>query len=267
MLTIGDFARLGQVSPRMLRHYDELGLLRPEHVDASSGYRYYGIGQVARLHRLMALRDLGFGLDQIGGLLDDEVPIDELRGMLRMRRAQIEDTVTTEQARLRRVEARLRSLERDPTMKLQDVVLKQTQPVRMAEASDRAAGFGEALKPVFERLWPRVLTRVARPGTPIAYYDELSDDGSVRLHTGFDIVDQDVQEGDGVTVVELPVIEVASTVHHGSMEEIESVYEALFRWIEDSGLRMDGLSRELYLHLDPQDPAASVTELQIPIAH
>ena len=59
MLSIGDFARLGQVSPRMLRHYDEIGLLSPDRVDPATGYRYYAAHQLARLHRLVALRDLG----------------------------------------------------------------------------------------------------------------------------------------------------------------------------------------------------------------
>jgi DNA-binding transcriptional MerR regulator len=101
MLTIGNLARLGQVSPRMLRHYDEIGLLSPDRVDPATGYRYYTAHQLARLHRLVALRDLGFNLDQIGPVLDEELTVDELRGMLRMRRAQIEATVEEEQARLR----------------------------------------------------------------------------------------------------------------------------------------------------------------------
>jgi DNA-binding transcriptional MerR regulator len=60
MLNIGEFARLGQVSPRMLRYYDRFGLLVPDRVDPDTGYRSYGVGQLVRLHRLLALRDLGF---------------------------------------------------------------------------------------------------------------------------------------------------------------------------------------------------------------
>ena len=153
-------------------------------------------------------------------------------------------------------------------MELQDVVLKHTQPLRIAEVSGRAPGFGfENLNPVFARLWPRVLDHVERPGMPVAYYDDLADDGSVVLHAGFELGDTRVVEGDGVTVVDLPVIEVASVVHHGLMEEIESAYEGLVKWIEDSGLRIDGLSRELYLDVSEDDPRGSVTELQMPVAH
>src|SRR6516165_3613079 len=79
MLNIGEFARLGQVSPRMLRHYDEIGLLRPKEVDPHSGYRSYEVAQLGRLHRLLALRDLGFSLEQIHDLLDDDPSVEAPR--------------------------------------------------------------------------------------------------------------------------------------------------------------------------------------------
>ncbi len=109
-MNIGDFPRLGQVSPRMLRHYDDVGLLSPETVNRVNGYRRYGYRQLDRLHRLVAPRDLGFGLDQISDLLDDNVSVEQIQGMLHLRRAQIAQTVDDEQARLRRVEAHLHAL-------------------------------------------------------------------------------------------------------------------------------------------------------------
>src|SRR5689334_14839419 len=141
MLSIGEFARLGQVSPRTLRHYDDRGILVPARVDVVTGYRSYEVGQLARLHQILALRDLGFALDQIGVVLDGRLGVEELRGMLLLRRAQIEASVTGEQARLRRVEAHLRALERGTSTRAQDVVLKQSAPLRIAEAAATAAGF------------------------------------------------------------------------------------------------------------------------------
>ena len=93
MLNIGEFARLGQVSPRMLRHYDELGLLDPALVDPDSGYRLYSVRQLSQLHRVVALRDMGFTLEQIREILAENLPVDQLRGMLRLRRAQLAQNV------------------------------------------------------------------------------------------------------------------------------------------------------------------------------
>jgi DNA-binding transcriptional MerR regulator len=73
MYGIGTVARLAQVSVRTLRHYDDLGLLRPAWVNSATGYRYYTPDQVLRLHRILVLRDLGVPLSEIGQLVDDDV--------------------------------------------------------------------------------------------------------------------------------------------------------------------------------------------------
>ncbi|HLI73294.1 MAG TPA: MerR family transcriptional regulator [Acidimicrobiales bacterium] len=275
MLNIGEFARLGQVSPRMLRHYDELGLLEPAVVDDKTGYRFYEVAQLGRLHRLLALRALGFGLEQLRPLLDGEPPVEELRGMLRLRQAQIAQDVAEDQARLRRVDAHLRALEGSVAMSSLDVAVKSTEAVRIAEAVGEAPGFGhDNLGPVFGQLVPLVLGHLGaagvRPGIMIAWYEEPADDGRVVLHAGFDVGDQNVpgsdgSDGDGVRVVELPSITVASVVHRGDMEGIEQVYEALVRWTCDSGYELAGRSRELYHEWNDQHPERSVTELQMPV--
>jgi len=269
MLNIGEFARLGQVSPRMLRHYDQLGLLKPERVDAETGYRSYGVHQLVRLHRLVALRDLGFTLEQIADLLDSEPPLEQLRGMLRLRRAQLEQTVADEQGRLRRVEAHLRAIEWSSIVDTQAVVLKHTQPLRVAEAWGMAAALDPAhIGPLFGELGPKLIGRLrgagAQPGMLVGYYDDPEEDGSVGVHVGYEIGDQTVPAGDGFEIRELPIVEVASVVHRGAMEGIAPVYEALIRWIEDSGLNLAGYSRELYHEMGVDGP--SVTELQVPIA-
>src|SRR5205814_6689507 len=111
MLSIGEFARLGGVSPRMLRNHDELGLLKQDRVDPSTGYRAYEFAQLASLHRLVALRDLGLSLQQIGEVLPEDPTVDQLRCMLRLRRAELEQQLTEDETRLRRVEAHLRALD------------------------------------------------------------------------------------------------------------------------------------------------------------
>lgn len=107
MFTIGDFATMGRVSIRMLRHYDRIGLLPPARVDEFTGYRYYTADQLRRLNRVVALKDLGFTLAEVARILDADVAPAELRGMLRLRRAQVAEQITADQDRLTRIEARL----------------------------------------------------------------------------------------------------------------------------------------------------------------
>jgi DNA-binding transcriptional MerR regulator len=84
MFRIGEFAQIAQVSGRQLRFYDQLGLLRPTHTDAQTGYRYYSIQQLPRLNSILALKELGLSLEQIAPLLEKEISPAELRGMLTM---------------------------------------------------------------------------------------------------------------------------------------------------------------------------------------
>jgi len=73
MFSIGEFARHGRVSVRMLRHYDTIGLLRPACDDPVSGYRLYQASQLAELNRVIVLKDLGFTLEQVIAILGERV--------------------------------------------------------------------------------------------------------------------------------------------------------------------------------------------------
>src|SRR5262245_2334049 len=97
MFRIGEFAQIAQVSARQLRHYDQLGLLRPDHADQHTGYRYYSIRQLERLNRILALKELGLSLEQIKPLIEDQISSAELRGMLTMKRAQIAQSLQAEE--------------------------------------------------------------------------------------------------------------------------------------------------------------------------
>ena len=76
MHRIGEFSRLAQISIKTLHHYDEVGLLKPAHVDAETNY---SMSQLPRLYRILALRDLGFPLNRIAEALDEGVNADQLR--------------------------------------------------------------------------------------------------------------------------------------------------------------------------------------------
>jgi len=111
VLKIGEFSSFSQNSIGTLRHYDEVGLLKPAHVDSESGYRYYSVGQLPRLHRILALRDLGFPLERIADALDEGVTADALRGMLLLRRVEQEGQIQEAVERLNRLEGLLHLIE------------------------------------------------------------------------------------------------------------------------------------------------------------
>ncbi|MFC9228098.1 MerR family transcriptional regulator [Streptomyces decoyicus] len=190
MFSIGDFAQYGRVSARMLRHYDAIGLLRPARTDPVSGYRYYEAAQLARLNRIIALKDLGFSLQQVGAILAEEVSVPELRGMLRLRRAELEASLAAAGARLAQVEARLRTIESEGRMSADDVVVKRTGAVLLAELSGIAASYGpEDIGPVIQPLYGELCRRLETAGvTPagpgLAYYEDAPQTPEARRTAG-----------------------------------------------------------------------------------
>lgn len=265
MFSIGDFARLGRVSVRMLRHYDALGLLRPARVDSVTGYRYYEAGQLSRLNRLIVLKDLGLSLQQVGQILNEKVDPGELYGMLRLRRAELRAHVADETARLARVEARLRMIEMEGAMPA-DVVVKSVPAVRLAELSAMAESYesdkiGPVIQPLYAELCKRIeAAGMAFAGPAVAYY-EHSPQG-VRVHAGMPVNAEPGAAYD-FDVVDLPAIEqMATIVHHGPMDHVDITFQRLARWIEENGYASSGLAREVYLHYGEGDPATWVTELQ-----
>src|SRR5215472_5519299 len=129
MLKIRDFARLAEVSMTTLRYYDEIGLLKPIHVDPETGYRFYTMDQLPHLHRILAFKELGLGLTQIAEILDEGVSPEALQGMLRLRQAQLQQQIQAEQEQLVRVEARLRSLEQGSSLPTYEVLLKAVKQI------------------------------------------------------------------------------------------------------------------------------------------
>src|SRR5688572_28513677 len=122
MFKIGEFSKIAQVSGRLLRYYDEIGLLKPQHIDKWTGYRYYTANQLPRLNRILALKELGLSLDQIQQLLDEDIGTDEIRKLYLERKAQLEQSLRDELVRLQQVQLRLNQLDSHEVDWMPDVV-------------------------------------------------------------------------------------------------------------------------------------------------
>jgi DNA-binding transcriptional MerR regulator len=270
MFTIGDFAHLGRVSVRMLRHYDAVGLLLPAHVDPSSGYRFYTAAQLQRLNRLVALKDLGLTLDQVRVVLDEKLSVEQLHGMLSLRRAELRQQILADESRLRRVEARLRAIEREGAMPTDEIVVKPVPAVRIARLTATAASYEpEDIGPVIQPLYPQLMERLDRAGVPITGYGiatyEPAEGDAVVVHAGVTVA-VEPSAGYDFEIVDLPPLESAATiVHRGLMDDIDATYQGVAAWIEANGYKQNGFAREVYLNYGHGDPADWVTELQLEI--
>lgn len=265
-MKIGDFARLGQVSVRMLRHYDEIGLLRPESVDPWTGHRRYRTAQLARLNRIVALKDLGLTLEQVSQVLADEVSTEQLRGMLRLRQAELNAEMNRGRTRLAGIAYRLRLIESEEQMSeaSSGCVVKTAPAMRLAVRTATAGSqpeIAEMMGPLFGAVAAAVTRTGACTETGVAIYGAGEDTLSITAGYLYDGA-----PATGFEILELPETEVAALVHLGDMEDIASAWQTLHAWIEANDYVPTGPPRAVYLEAPGEDPAPDwVTELQQPV--
>jgi len=199
----------------------------------------------------------------------------ELRGMLKLRRAEIQAVLEAETTRLARVEARLLTIEDETRAPADGVVVKRLAPVRVGELTAEATGWEpEAITPVigplYCDLWQRLASAgVCAAGPALAYYEDVpAGEGAIVVHAAVTIAGRAGAEADrdpDFAVVDLPAVERAAVIiHHGSMDDVMPTGQALARWIDANGYRSVGYIREVTLEWSP-DPEQWVTELQQPI--
>jgi DNA-binding transcriptional MerR regulator len=257
----------------MLRHYDAIGLLTPAHVDPATGYRSYQAAQLTELNRIVALKDLGFTLEQVRAMLAEQVGVEQVRDMLALRRADLEAAVAASTQRLAQVEARLQAIELDGRLPAHEVVVKHLPAVRMAELSTSAGSFhpddiGPVVQPLCAELGRRLATAEVTPvGRLTCYYIKVEapgGDAAVAVHAAVPIATGHGPVRNGLSIVDLPAGDHATLVHRGPIQAVLPAWQALARWIDTHGRHSGGPARELYLDC-PADPALWVTELQEPV--
>jgi DNA-binding transcriptional MerR regulator len=90
MFRIGEFSKLSNISVRSLRHYENLGLLAPAEIDCFTGYRHYSAEQLDTANKIRMLREVGFSLDSIKGLLSED-SLETARQYYELRQMEVEE--------------------------------------------------------------------------------------------------------------------------------------------------------------------------------
>lgn len=271
MFSIGEFARLGTVSVRTLRHYDELGLLRPARVDPETGYRCYSADQLGRLHRIIALKELGISLVQAKQLLAG-ITLGELQGMLMLRRAQLEQELEAHKKQLLGVEARLDYIAREGAMPADDVTVKKIPAMGVVAIAGSAPAYGpENIVPVVNRSREQFdqlgISGLAKVAGPFMIFYEDHEGSDITVYLALPVAEPPAEMPPPATYVVLPEIEAVVAVRNGRAASIfPRVYNDLFQWAEAHGYQASGPGREVWINEidDPADRDQQVFEVQLP---
>lgn len=272
MFKIGEFSKISRVPAKTLRYYDEIGLLTPAQVDQFTGYRQYSVTQLPRLNRILALKDLGLSLAQIRSLLDDEVSSDDIRGMLQTKQDELQQTMEDAQARLLRVESRLRQIEHEGKLSPLDVTVKSLESVRVLSYRGTIPNLqfvGEMYARTFGAIMPLGIQPLAPPCSIYhdAGYTPIDVDYEIAVPVGDDVHESVTINIDNERTLQVKQLageaQVACTFHKGEYSGFTDTYAQIARWMEENGYRVGGAPREIYLTMG--DTSESLTEIQFPI--
>jgi effector-binding domain-containing protein len=252
-----------------LRYYDEMGLLKPVRVDDFTGYRYYSVDQLPRLNRILALKDLGFSLEQIKLMLVDGLSSEQLRSMLALQRVEVERRLADERERLIRIEARLRQIELEDKMPNYDVIVKTTPAMLVAACrvtiptNDQVPAY---LAPAYTKVYDYLRQHnIKDNGLCLTLWHSPADVYENEDAEAVVPIDRSLPGTDDVKVYELPPTQVASVVHQGDFEEFTQGHAALLEWIDANGYKINGPYREIYIRHDKANLSDSTTEIQFPV--
>ena len=269
MLKIGDFSKLSRISIRMLRHYDEIGLLTPKTTDGFTAYRYYTEDQLPVANRIIALKDMGFGLAVIIEILKSYDNSQALAEFLSVKQAEIQAQTEETAYRLLLLDTAIKRLRKDETAMNYNVILK-TLPERHV-ASVRQ------IIPAYDQesiLWNTMMQETAaqklQPADNCLSLAIFHDEGYKESDVDVEIqctVKGSYQNTANVVFKTAPAVEIASATYKGSYTQLTDVNNSVAEWVNDNGYEFNGPMFCIY-HVSPaqtQNPDELVTEVCFPV--
>ena len=269
MYSIGMFSQICRVTPKTLRHYDEIGLLRPARIDRFTGYRYYTTGQLPRMNQIQSLRQMGFSLTEIIALLDGGAGPETIRALLELKRGELAARIREDGQRLRLVENILR---KGPLMmENYNVTIKELPEVIVAYLRTVIQSYDDLFHLMPEVLGPEMERLGCKCAEPeycfnVYHYEEYRDhDIDVSLCQAVTERKEDSDVAKFQTVARVP--QAACLLHKGPYRALRNAYTFAAQWIEQNGYRLAGPPRESYIDgiWNKESEEDWLTELQFPV--
>ena len=268
MLRIGEFSRLSRIAVKTLRYYDEIGLLRPDFVDARNGYRYYAYRKLYTVSRIQRLKQAGLRLEEIAEALQRHGDTAFALSLLHQRREELVEEKQSILATMDALETMISDLQKEHTM--EKVILSSLPEVIVASMRTKIDSY-DSLFSVVPPMGDVMRKQGAVCREP-AYCFNIFHDGEYR-ETDIDVeiceaVTEARADGDGVVYKSIAAVDTAATLLHiGPYATLGESYARLFAWIEQHGYVQSGAPREAYIDgiWNRHDPALWRTRIEVPV--
>ena len=267
-LKIGEFSRLMQVTVKTLRHYEQKGLLTPDEVDEWTGYRYYNISQMLRLNSIRQLQQLGFTLDEIKNLFDDEshIPsVEQLTEKIEKTERQLKLLITRRNQLLELIDSRkkIKTMEKFSIESLPEIIVASHREI----ISDYSA-LGMLCYTVIGPEMQRLGCKCPPPG-----YCFTVEHNKEYTPTDIDIeyCEQVEEMGNDSNIIQfkkLPSVPKALCMkHYGPYERFYESFTKAFAYMDEHGYEIADKPRTCYIDgiWNQEDPEKWLSIIQIPI--
>lgn len=251
MLTIGQFSKISQIPSKTLRYYDEIGLLKPQRVDAINGYRYYDTTQLGVTLKILKLKAFDFTLDEIKNVLEDET---QLVPLLDNKKIEIGVKLTDYTSIKKSIEKYLKELsqggsimEKIDTSKVKVVTSPSLHLLSVREFIN-IANFDSLFQKAFNFLNSNQQVPIGAPVT--LYHSEEFNPEHYDVELGFPIADKNRSNHT------LEATECAYVEYVGEYKNLNEAYAMLAQWLEDNNYEINGVPFEQYV----TDPAVTKPE-------
>lgn len=267
MFRIGEFSRLTQVSIRMLRYYDETGLLKPAVIDKFTNFRLYSAEQIADLNKIVFLRDLGFNVSEILNVLNNWNN-EFITEQLSSKRLEIEKTIITEQDKLTKLDQAKKDILQEKISIHYNVAIKSIPSFQVISLRRIVPNYYSEVV-----MWKEMIVFMEKNNIPFPQ-------STLAIYHDTEYKETDVDIEICVTVSNLeatapkdfvyhntePIAIMACTMVQGSFYNIAGAYQSFANWLEGhSAYRMAGQSRQV-VHRgtwNEENPDNYLTEIQI----
>jgi len=267
MYRIGLFSKISKTTIKTLRYYNDIGLLHPAYIDEQTGYRYYTSEQLVTLHKIMALRQIGFSIDEVKSMING----DPVQHILEEKETRLERELRDVTDKLSRIKYYIQEQKGSSSMNYQAVVKELPEYIvyskKMKVPSydayfELVPGIGEEVK----RANPSL--KLAEPEYSfIIYLDGEYKEKDFRVEF-CEAVESFGNETESIKFKKIDSVTAVTVLHKGSYHKLGEAYAYLFKWIEDNKYTVIDHPRESYIDgiWNKESEDEWLTELQVPIA-
>lgn len=266
MYTIGMFSKINRVTTKTLRHYDEIGLLKPECVDKFTGYRYYTTGQLPKLHQILALKQMGLSLQDIKEIIDNPTV---LKIFLKLKEEEIKRNIKSEEMKLSQIRS-LYDCSKGGLNLMHTPIIKDIPKITVASIRKTIKSYDElfCINHIMEEEMKKLQCELYDPNYCFTkYYDNEYKEKDIDVEVCERVVSKK-EDSEILKFKEIDAIENAvSILHKGSYSEFREAYAFAFKWIEENNYEVISSPREVYIDgiWNKENEDEWLTEIQIPI--